>query len=140
MSKDNNENILLPITSMEEVLDIIEVNDWIVPIPTAAKLLGLTKGGIYEAINRGDIIRVNGVTLESVKGFKVDKKKQVAAKIGQYYKGQGSLIEGIIVNGEGEMKECNIGKGVHILDKGKGDCSCGEIGKFVKELAKKGIE
>lgn len=145
MNDNTNNTKLVPVDNIEDVMNIVEVHDWIIPVRTAAKLLGLTRGGLYEAINKGDIVRVNGVTYESVRGYRVDKKKQIAAKIGQYYKGQGQLIEGIVING-GELKGC-VGNTHAIViqegvngSKGIGDCYCGEVGKLVKELAKKGIK
>lgn len=59
--------------------DILEVSelikeDYIVPISVAAKLKGISDRSIWNAINRGELRSVRGVTLSSLDKLKVSKR------------------------------------------------------------------
>jgi len=62
--------------------DLSPVNDIIIPIPIASQIKNVSIESIYKAINRGILKRVDGVTLESLKKYKVDKSKKINGNIG----------------------------------------------------------
>ena len=62
--------------------DLSPINDIIIPISIASQIKNVSIESIYKAINRGILKRVDGVTLESLKGYKVDKSKKINGNIG----------------------------------------------------------
>lgn len=66
--------------------EIIEVSpeikeDHIITVEDAATLKGVSEKAIYEAIKRGDLVKVNGVTLKSLKEYTVMKGRKKAGRI-----------------------------------------------------------
>lgn len=69
-----------------EDLEILEatsqkINDYVIPIELCCKLKEVSKQSINNAVRNGDLVKVEGITLESLKGYKVDIKKRTAGKI-----------------------------------------------------------
>ena len=64
-----------------DILEIDKVEDHIVPIEVAAKMKDVSITSIEDAIKRGVLKRVNGITLKSLMEYKVDSKKRTSGKI-----------------------------------------------------------
>ncbi len=65
-----------------DILDISEkIDDYLVPVEVAAKMKGVSETSIRNAINRGILRRVDGITLNSLKAYKVDSSKRTNGKI-----------------------------------------------------------
>ena len=75
-----NKANLLP-SDILEGIDKLEEKDYIVTIEVAAKLKGVSTTAIRDAIDRGVLKRINGVTLSSLDKYVVQKSKQVNGKI-----------------------------------------------------------
>lgn len=94
--------------------EIIEVspeieNDHIVSIEDAAVLKNVSSKAIYEAIKRGELDKVNGVTLSSLKNYKVMKGRKKAGKIRMKKKKENDLkIEKAIEKGSLVISETEI--------------------------------
>ena len=99
----------LPIAQQLEFHHIED--DDIVPLEVAALLKGVSHEAIWQAIRRGILVKVNGITLSSLKGYKVDKVKRKAGKIGSQVKlgsGQSLTLEDSLevpINIEEELVE-----------------------------------
>lgn len=64
--------------SPSELLDITEkIDDYLVPRDIAAKLKQVSKTSIVNAINRGVLREVEGITLRSLLGYKVDNRRKI---------------------------------------------------------------
>ncbi len=71
----------LELLSSQELLDIHQIDDTVLPVATAAKLKGVSKAAIYAAIKRGVVVRINGVTLRSLEKYKIDAVKKLSGQV-----------------------------------------------------------
>ena len=61
--------------SMFYLDSIIEIDgDIIIPIPIAAKIKGISGSAIYRAIQRGNIVKIDGVLGSSLVKYEVDER------------------------------------------------------------------
>lgn len=74
------ENKFLKELSNLDDLDILEISekieDRLVPVYIASKLKGVSRISIWNAIRAGKLRRVEGITMESLRKYKVDKKRK----------------------------------------------------------------
>ena len=65
-----------------DILDISEkIDDYLVPVEVAAKLKKVSKSAIFKAIQNGVLRKVEGVTLTSLREYKVSNGKRVGGNI-----------------------------------------------------------
>lgn len=77
-----------------EVLDISELlHDYLVPVSIASKMKGISNAAIYDAIKRGKLRMITGITLSSLKGYKVSERNRASGKIGSLKKAKETLEE-----------------------------------------------
>lgn len=70
-----------------EVIDISEkIEDHIVSPEIAAKMKSISLSAIYDAIKRGKLRMVRGITLSSLINYKVNEKSRTSGKISQLKK------------------------------------------------------
>jgi hypothetical protein len=87
LSNSIDDSININDLDKSDILDIESIGiDFIIPKSIAAKIKGISKSSIQNAINRGILKEVNGVTLSSLKEYKVDKNKKISGIIGNKIK------------------------------------------------------
>ena len=70
-----------------EVISISEkVDDFLVPPEVAAKMKAISSSAIYDAIKRGKLRMVKGITLASLLEYKVNERNRLSGKVSQMKK------------------------------------------------------
>ncbi len=81
--------------SLSEYLEIIPITDGhVVPIKIAAKLKNISEQAIREAIRKGKLKVVKGITLESLNEYKTNKQKKEAGILGGIAKKEKEIESG----------------------------------------------
>lgn len=70
-----------------EILELStrKVDDYIIPIEECSKIKNVSRQTINRLIREGVLVKVDGITLESLQKYKVDAKKRMAGKIKSIY-------------------------------------------------------